>query len=144
AADYHPVVRTNFEVGDFVPAVEYVHMQRVRQVMIDQMSAVLREVDAVLMPTTATPAHPIGAATVSVAGEEEPVLAALTRYTPLANVTGQPALAVPCGFTDSGLPLSFQVLGRPFDEATILRVARAYERETDWGARRPRCEVSSA
>jgi len=137
AADYHPVVRTNFEVGDFVPAVEYVHMQRVRQVMIDQMSALLREVDAILMPTTATPAHPIGAATVSVAGEAEPVLAALTRYTPLANVTGQPAVAVPCGFTDTGLPLSFQLLGRPFDEATVLRVARAYERETAWAARRP-------
>lgn len=137
ADEYHPVVRTNFEVGEFVPAVEYVHMQRVRQVMIDQMTAVLREVDAILMPTTATAAHPIGAATVTVAGQEEDVLAALTRYAPLANVTGQPAVALPCGFTAAGLPISFQVLGRYFDEATMLRVARAYERETDWHRRRP-------
>jgi aspartyl-tRNA(Asn)/glutamyl-tRNA(Gln) amidotransferase subunit A len=137
AAEYHPVVRTSFEVGEFVPAVEYVHMQRVRQVMINQMAEILREVDAILTPTAATPAHPIGAPTVVVGGREEKVLAALTRYTPLANVTGQPAVALPCGFTSAGLPISFQVLGRHYDEARMLRVARAYERETDWGSRRP-------
>lgn len=137
ADEYHPVVRTSFEVGEFVPAVEYVHMQRVRQVMIDQMNQIMREVDAVLMPTTVSVAHPIGAQTIMVAGREQQMLSALTQYTPLANVTGQPALAVPCGFSDTGLPISFQVLGRRFDENMVFRVARAYERESNWIRRRP-------
>jgi aspartyl-tRNA(Asn)/glutamyl-tRNA(Gln) amidotransferase subunit A len=56
------------------------------------------------------------------------------------NVTGQPALALPNGFGRQGLPLGMQILGRPFDEATILRIGHAYQRATDWSARRPRLE----
>jgi aspartyl-tRNA(Asn)/glutamyl-tRNA(Gln) amidotransferase subunit A len=52
-------------------------------------------------------------------------------------MTGLPALAVPCGFTTTGLPLSLQIAGRPFDEATVLRVGHAYEQATDWHRRRP-------
>jgi aspartyl-tRNA(Asn)/glutamyl-tRNA(Gln) amidotransferase subunit A len=53
------------------------------------------------------------------------------------NVTGHPAMALCCGFTAEGLPLSMQLVGRPFDEATLFRAGRAYERATDWRARRP-------
>jgi aspartyl-tRNA(Asn)/glutamyl-tRNA(Gln) amidotransferase subunit A len=58
-------------------------------------------------------------------------------YVTPAALAGTPALALPCGFTRDGLPLSFQLLGRPFDEATLLRAARAYEQGTDWCRRRP-------
>jgi Asp-tRNA(Asn)/Glu-tRNA(Gln) amidotransferase A subunit family amidase len=61
----------------------------------------------------------------------------VTRYPPLASVTGRPALSVPCGFSSDGLPIGFQIVGNPGDEQTLFRVARAYARATDWGARRP-------
>jgi aspartyl-tRNA(Asn)/glutamyl-tRNA(Gln) amidotransferase subunit A len=58
-------------------------------------------------------------------------------YTVPCNLAGLPGLSLPCGFTASGLPVGLQLLGKPFDEATLLRVARAYEREHDWCSRRP-------
>jgi Asp-tRNA(Asn)/Glu-tRNA(Gln) amidotransferase A subunit family amidase len=53
------------------------------------------------------------------------------------NITGLPTLALPTGFSSTGLPLSFQISGRPFDEATVLRAGHAYQRATDWHRRRP-------
>jgi aspartyl-tRNA(Asn)/glutamyl-tRNA(Gln) amidotransferase subunit A len=54
------------------------------------------------------------------------------------NVTGSPAMAVCCGYTEAGLPLSFQLAGKPFDEVTVLKVAHAYEKATSWRSVRPR------
>lgn len=57
--------------------------------------------------------------------------------TPPFNLAGLPALALPCGFSTTGLPLSLQLAGRPFEEAVILRAGRAYEQATEWHRRRP-------
>jgi aspartyl-tRNA(Asn)/glutamyl-tRNA(Gln) amidotransferase subunit A len=65
------------------------------------------------------------------------LLADLTRLTRWVNYLGVPALAVPCGFDARGLPLSLQLVGRPFAEATLLAAARAYQRATDWHCRAP-------
>jgi len=65
------------------------------------------------------------------------VRASLIRFTRPFNLTGHPAASVPCGFTAEGLPMGLQIVGRPFDEATVLRVADAYQRLTDWHTRRP-------
>ena len=67
----------------------------------------------------------------------ETPMAAYVHHSFSANITGQPALTVPCGFTKDGLPIGFQLLGRPFDEATLFRVARAYERTTSWHTTAP-------
>ena len=56
---------------------------------------------------------------------------------PPFNLSGLPALALPCGFSTGGLPLSLQLAGRPFDEATVLRAGHAYEQATEWHTRRP-------
>jgi aspartyl-tRNA(Asn)/glutamyl-tRNA(Gln) amidotransferase subunit A len=56
---------------------------------------------------------------------------------PPFNLSGLPALALPCGFTSDGLPISLQLAGRPFDEATVLRAGHAYEQATEWHTRRP-------
>jgi aspartyl-tRNA(Asn)/glutamyl-tRNA(Gln) amidotransferase subunit A len=58
-------------------------------------------------------------------------------FTGVWNLVGLPALAVPCGFSSSGLPLSMQIVGKPFDEATVLRVGDAYQRTVDWQLRVP-------
>ena len=58
-------------------------------------------------------------------------------FTGVWNLVGLPALAVPCGFSSSGLPLSMQIVGKPFDEATVLRVGDAYQRAVDWQLRVP-------
>jgi aspartyl-tRNA(Asn)/glutamyl-tRNA(Gln) amidotransferase subunit A len=70
-------------------------------------------------------------------GQQVRVLRLMNRFTRPWNVTGSPAVATPCGFSAGGLPLSFQIAGRDFDEASILRVAHAYESATDWHKRRP-------
>ncbi len=74
-------------------------------------------------------APPIGAETVVVDGVETPVLFALSLLTLPFNLAQVPALSVPCGFTTSGLPIGLQIVGRPFDEATVLRAAYAFEQE---------------
>jgi aspartyl-tRNA(Asn)/glutamyl-tRNA(Gln) amidotransferase subunit A len=70
-------------------------------------------------------------------GLEEPVLNAMIRCTAPFNATHLPAVSVPCGLTRAGLPVGLQIAGRPFAEATVLRVAYAYERETQWHLRIP-------
>jgi aspartyl-tRNA(Asn)/glutamyl-tRNA(Gln) amidotransferase subunit A len=96
------------------------------------MRRVLTEVDALVTPTTPIPATPIGQELVDYAGAQEPVVFAMIRCTFPFNVTRLPAVSVPCGFTSTNLPIGLQIAGRPFDEATVLRIGRAYEMNTDW------------
>jgi len=70
-------------------------------------------------------------------GVQEDVRGTTLRLTRPFNLLGFPAVSVPCGFTDAGLPIGLQIVGRPFAEPKVLRLARAYEAATDWGSRRP-------
>jgi aspartyl-tRNA(Asn)/glutamyl-tRNA(Gln) amidotransferase subunit A len=97
----------------------------------------LETVDVLLTPTTLLAAAPIGAETVAIGGVQVDVLSAFSANTAPFNVARLPALSVPCGFTAAGLPIGLQIVGRPFDEVTVLRVGYAYERSTDWHLRRP-------
>ncbi len=97
----------------------------------------LRRVDALVTPTVPVAAPRIGQTTVEVGPERVETMWALSRLTRPANLTGFPALSVPCGFTQGGLPIGLQLTGRPFAEATILQIAHAYEQETTWHQRRP-------
>lgn len=90
-----------------------------------------------VLPTTPIPAPKVDLGTVTLGGESYDIRSTLTRLTRLANVTGHPALSVPCGFTSERLPIGLQILGRAFDEATVLRVGHAYERATPWHNYRP-------
>ena len=101
------------------------------------MRRVLTEVDALVTPTTPVPAMSIGQEVVEYGGAQEPVIFALIRCTFPFNVTRLPALSVPCGFTRANLPIGLQIAGRPFDEATVLRIGHAYQRATDWHERQP-------
>ena len=94
-------------------------------------------VDAILAPTAPIVAPRIGEERVRIGSEEESVRSALLRLNRPANLTGLPAISLPCGFTRAGLPVGLQLIGRAFDETTLLRIAQAYERATEWHKQHP-------
>ena len=136
-ADYSPDVRAGFLVGQLVLGKHYMRAQRLRSLIRQEMAAALRRVDALVTPTVPIPAPRIGEATVDIGQETIDVMWALSRLTRPANLTGFPAISVPCGFTMAELPIGLQFIGRPFAEATILQLAYAYEQETTWHQRQP-------
>jgi aspartyl-tRNA(Asn)/glutamyl-tRNA(Gln) amidotransferase subunit A len=136
-AEYGPDVRERLLVGAFVSGADYLKGQRVRRLLRDEVDQVLGGVDVLIAPTVPIAATEVGAREVDVNGRREPVRPSLIRYTRPFNASGHPAASVPCGFTPDGLPIGMQVIGRSFDEATVLRVADAYQRVTDWHTRRP-------
>jgi Asp-tRNA(Asn)/Glu-tRNA(Gln) amidotransferase A subunit family amidase len=111
--------------------------QRVRSLMRQEMAAALRRVDALVTPSVPIPAPRVGQTTVNIGQETVDILSTLSRLTRPANLTGFPAISVPCGFTMGGLPIGLQLIGRPFAEVTILQLAYAYEQETTWHQRQP-------
>lgn len=140
AAEYDPATRLMIELGEFIPATHYLRAQRARAVLKSAMKSVFQAhgLDAMLWPTmplTTVPLEDLPAPRRDGA-EGTPILAYI-HHTFSANVTGQPALSVPCGLSGSGLPIGFQLLGRPYDEAMIFRIARSYERSYNWPALKP-------
>jgi aspartyl-tRNA(Asn)/glutamyl-tRNA(Gln) amidotransferase subunit A len=129
-------------LGRALPAVlysgtDYVQAQRERRLMVAQMTPIYEKFDVLVTPTTPAPAPRLGTwRTISFWQNS-------SLTTPF-NVTAGPALAQCMGFTPIGLPLSLQLAGRPFDEATVLRAAHAYETATNWRSRRPSVDPAAA
>ncbi len=134
---YQPDVRMLVEMGRLVTGPDYLKAEQYRSALMDEYRKVFESVDVVIGPTTPITAWKRGEWTVQVAGKPESVLAASWRFTYPYNLTGLPAISVPCGFDRDGLPIGLQIAARPFDEANVLRVAHAYERCHDWKDRRP-------
>ena len=130
---YTEEVRCILEAGEFIPARVYIDALRVRQQIKQGWQTLYDDVDVVIAPTVSTPAVRRGQDTVEWAdGFVESVLSAFTRLTSPSNITGLPSIAVPCGFSSDAMPLSFQIIGRPFAEAQILQVAQAYQSAFEW------------
>ena len=127
---YGDVLRERFLAGGLITASEYVQAQRIRSEICRETAEVLQSVDVLATPTSPKPATPFAQA-------HDPEFGFPRSNMPPFNVTGSPTLALPCGFSASGLPLSLQLAGRPFAEATVLRVGHAYEQATSWHTRRP-------
>jgi aspartyl-tRNA(Asn)/glutamyl-tRNA(Gln) amidotransferase subunit A len=136
--DYSPAVRARLEAGYAIPATVYLETLRLRAAWLERFCAqTLGEADLYLVPTIPVPL-PTREATGPKGGADMPrLLAELTRLTRWVNYLGVPALALPCGFDSRGLPISAQLVGRPFAEATLLAAGRAYQRATDWHRRVP-------
>jgi aspartyl-tRNA(Asn)/glutamyl-tRNA(Gln) amidotransferase subunit A len=110
----------------------YLRAQKVRTLIRAEFQNVFAACDALLSPTTPTPAFPLGAKVA------DPLAMYLNDiYTIGVNLAGLPAISVPCGFTSAGLPIGLQIIGRPFAEADLLAVASAYEQAHDWHRRHP-------
>ncbi len=137
AKEYGEDVRIRLLAGQFVLATHYLDAQRARQVIRAEVDAVLRTQDALLMPATPIPAPQIEDRSLAVEGVTDDVRAWLTRCTRPINLTGHPALSVPCGLTQAGLPIGLQLVGRYFDEATLLRIGAAYEAVSPTRGKRP-------
>jgi aspartyl-tRNA(Asn)/glutamyl-tRNA(Gln) amidotransferase subunit A len=115
------------EQGRLVPAVDYVNAQRLRRKVRQEFDGLWSKVDCLLAPTTPNLPPRIGDQKVKLGEYEEEVRLATTRLVRAINVLGLPALSMPCGLSDSGLPIGLQVVGPAFQEALILRVGAALE-----------------
>jgi aspartyl-tRNA(Asn)/glutamyl-tRNA(Gln) amidotransferase subunit A len=127
--DYGLDVRRTLEAGMLTPALYYVRAQRARVVVLAEALAALQNRIALIAPTAAIPAPRIDQRGRAVSSTGEPVnlVTEVLRFTAPFNITGQPALALPIGLSSEGLPLSMQIVGRPFDEVGVFQVAAAYE-----------------
>jgi aspartyl-tRNA(Asn)/glutamyl-tRNA(Gln) amidotransferase subunit A len=143
-AHFTPDVRTLVEMGRFVTAPDYLKAEQLRSVLIEDFRRAFEKVDVIVGPTTPITAWKRGEWHVKVGGEDTSVLAASWRFTFPYNLTGLPAISVPCGFDREGLPIGLQIAGRPFDEEGVLAAAHAYESTHEWKARMPDLERTVA
>jgi len=124
---YMPTVRERLEAGRLVPAVDYLGALSERELLRTEVDAALSGCDALVLPTLPIPAPRITADTVAINGAEEPVRPVMLRNTQLFNLTGHPAISLPCGRTRDGLPCGLQLVGRRYETEALLGVALACE-----------------
>lgn len=125
---YTPPVRLRLELGRYVLAEDYVRAERGRIVLRDEVDHALEGVDALVMPTLPIPAPRIGQENVTVDGTDWPVRAMMLRLTQAFNLTGHPAVTLPCGRTRQGLPCGLQLVGRRGGTQRLLAAAVTCER----------------
>jgi aspartyl-tRNA(Asn)/glutamyl-tRNA(Gln) amidotransferase subunit A len=137
--DYDEGTRRRLLAAGLIPAALVHKAQHARALIRRQVLDALTTHDVLVAPTAHRPAPAIASFTTPITSTAEAAARFFTRrsFTTPAALAGVPALAVPCGFSTSGLPLSLQIIGRRFDDATVLRVGHAYEQATDWHRRRP-------
>jgi aspartyl-tRNA(Asn)/glutamyl-tRNA(Gln) amidotransferase subunit A len=135
---YGPQVLMRLQNGLAIPGVSYLEAMRWRGPALAAHVAATSAVDVVIAPVAPVPAPTIAESDVGNSPGAEAVIQRLTRFTRPINYLGLPALAVPSGFTRSGLPIGMQLIGRSFDEATILTVGAAFQRATDFHAKVPK------
>lgn len=136
--DYGPQVLMRLQNGLAFPGVSYLEAMRWRGAALAAHAAAVAGVDAVIAPVAPVPAPTIAESDVGNSPNAEAVIQRLTRFTRPINYLGVPSLALPAGFTRSGLPVAMQLIGRSFDEAMLLRIGAAFQRATDFHARVPK------
>jgi aspartyl-tRNA(Asn)/glutamyl-tRNA(Gln) amidotransferase subunit A len=124
--------RLLLEAGEMMPATAYINAQRARVAVKAAFKQALREVDVLVTPTQPSTALKIGQSLSRIGSREESVFGVSARFCAPFNISGLPAASIPCGMSTDGLPIGLQIIGKPFDESTILRVAHAYELNTGW------------
>jgi aspartyl-tRNA(Asn)/glutamyl-tRNA(Gln) amidotransferase subunit A len=139
---YAPLVRARMKQGYAFTAVEYLKAVQVRpRIVADFVNDVFGSADALFLPVLRFPVPRIADTDVGDSQGMNEVLGSINHCTWPINYLGLPGLAVPAGFTREGLPVGFQLVGRPFAEALLFRMAAAYEQVTEWTAREPSMEA---
>jgi aspartyl-tRNA(Asn)/glutamyl-tRNA(Gln) amidotransferase subunit A len=136
---YGPVLRARLEGFSLYPARGYLRARQARTIVRRAMAELFarHRLDALVMPTTTATATPADQATVGGPGQADPFHGGFFRLTVPFNATGQPAISVPCGFDAAGLPIGLHLVGVPWGERSLARIAQAYERAAGWSTRRP-------
>ena len=124
------MVRARFRIGGLFTSSDYVQAQRVRNVLKREFAQTLQKFDLIASPTMSSIPPKFDDMT-GMTTTRQP------SFTGPYNLTGMPAISVPCGFTPEGLPVGLQLAGKPFDEPTVFRAAYAYEQAAKWYEKRP-------
>ncbi len=129
--DYGPTVLYRTLAGQFILGRDYSKAMKVQRIIKEEYAQVFQEVDLLATPSSPIAAWRIDQNTVTVGGQDYPVRGPgsgmTARCTSPSNATGLPAMSIPCGFTQAGLPIGLQLIGRPFEEQVLLQVAHGYE-----------------
>ena len=138
-AEYSDQVRNRLQAGFFIPATDYIQALKVRSQLLDEfVGEVFSKVDVLHTPLLPMVVPTIAECMPSNGVAYLNMVVSLTRNTKIVNYLGLPALSVPCGFSANGLPMAFQIIGRPLDESMLFRVGHSYESATDWNRRIPK------
>jgi aspartyl-tRNA(Asn)/glutamyl-tRNA(Gln) amidotransferase subunit A len=135
---YGDEVRRLLEAGELTLATTYINALRVRFAWKSELKEAMRDVDVIVAPTLPNTAMRVGETVSKIGSKEETVFAVSARFCAPFNMAGLPAASIPCGFAPNGLPIGLQIVGKPFDEETVLKVGHAFESDTDYHIRRPR------
>jgi aspartyl-tRNA(Asn)/glutamyl-tRNA(Gln) amidotransferase subunit A len=127
---YGKYTRASFQLGAFFSAADFVQAQRLRPLIRQECEAALSGVDVLITPSMLTTAP-------AFEGYNFDTTMMSPSFMSIWNLTGLPAMNIPCGFSESGLPIGMQLIGRPFAEPTIFKVADAFQQITDWHLRVP-------
>ena len=134
---FGPEVKRRIMLGTYVLSAGYYDAyygkaQAVRTLIRQDFEAAFQDVDLIVTPVTPTPAFKLGEK-----GDDPLQMYLSDIFTISVNLAGVPAIALPCGFSQGGLPIGLQLIGRPFGEETLLRAAYAYEQSTQWRTKKP-------
>jgi aspartyl-tRNA(Asn)/glutamyl-tRNA(Gln) amidotransferase subunit A len=128
--DFGEMVRARFRIGGMFSASDYVQAQRTRKLVKREVAETMERVDLLVSPTMTQPAA-------AFEGYDSTSTVRGPSFTAPYNLTGLPAISVPCGFTEAGLPVGMQLAGKPFDEPGVIRAAYTYEQHARWFDQRP-------
>jgi aspartyl-tRNA(Asn)/glutamyl-tRNA(Gln) amidotransferase subunit A len=134
---YGDEVRLLLEVGELTLATTYINAQRVRLAWQSQLKEAMRDVDVIVTPTLPNTAMKVGETISKIGSKEESVFAVSARFCAPFNMSGLPGASIPCGFAPNGLPIGLQIVGKAFEEEVVLKLANAFESNTDFHLRRP-------
>jgi aspartyl-tRNA(Asn)/glutamyl-tRNA(Gln) amidotransferase subunit A len=134
---FGPEVKRRIMLGTYVLSAGYYDAyygkaQAVRTLIRQDFEAAFQDVDLIVTPVTPTPAFKFGEK-----GDDPLQMYLSDIFTISVNLAGVPAISLPCGFSQTGLPIGLQIIGRPFEEETLLRAAYAYEQSTQWRTKKP-------
>jgi aspartyl-tRNA(Asn)/glutamyl-tRNA(Gln) amidotransferase subunit A len=137
AADYGKDVRSRLQMGRDISAVDYLNSFQTKREVTRDFDIAFKRVDALIAPTLPVAAPLLGQKEVTIGAQKENVRSALIRLNRPANLTGHPAISIPCGFTSAGLPIGLQLIGPNWSEQRLLEIALVYEDSTQWHKRHP-------
>jgi aspartyl-tRNA(Asn)/glutamyl-tRNA(Gln) amidotransferase subunit A len=128
--------RQFLDAGLFIPATTYIKAQRIRAWVFEETQKLFRKFDAIVTPTLPMVAPEVKALPTDLTERRRKISSPMSRYVSPFNLTGLPAISIPCGFTN-GLPVGAQLISKAFDEITLFRIGYAYQQATDWHLRFP-------